>query len=299
MHPTIDFGLFQLPAMGISILCGTVLAFLLLFLLRKKTRLSTDQSLDGLIWAILLGFVGMKALYWIVTPVELPTNLREVLDFLATGMVFYGGLIGGILGILICSLRKKVNPFEYADYFAPAFCLAHAGGRIGCLLAGCCYGMVVDSAHPFGIVYPTDANILPIGASRLAVPVMEAAFLVLLAAVLSVLFIHRKRRGFVTGIYLLLYSVWRFIIEFFRDDIERGFVGALSTSQWISIATFAAAIVLIVLSFRWKLDIEKNSSISEEAMEDASTEASPETEAQEDIENASPSAAEEAKSEEE
>ncbi|MCL2671943.1 MAG: prolipoprotein diacylglyceryl transferase [Clostridiales bacterium] len=284
MHPTFDLGFLQLPAMGACILCGTVLTFLLLFLLRKKTTLKPEQTLDGMIWAILLGFAGMKILYWIVSPPAWPTNFSEVLSLLAEGMVFYGGLIGGLLGILICAWRKKVHFFEYTDYFAPAFCLAHAGGRIGCLLAGCCYGMELSPLHPLSIRYP-DLPVSEIsGTWRLAVPVMEAVFLVLLAVVLSLLLMRRKKRGFVVGMYLLLYSVWRFVIEAFRGDVERGFLGALSTSQWISLAMFAGAIVLIILSRRWDLP-----SLAEKDETPEKTDEAPET-----TEEAAPAAEEEA-----
>ena len=241
MQPTLNLGFMILPSMGVSILCGTLLGFLLLFLLRKKTTILGEHTLDGLIWAILLGFAGMKILYWIVSPVPLPKTWSDFWSVISEGMVFYGGLIGGLLGVFICAKRKNESFFDYMDYFAPAFCLAHAGGRIGCLLAGCCYGIKWQGALAVHLN----------GADRLPVQPMEAIFLVLLSGFLTLLFIRRRRRGLVAGAYLTLYSVWRFIIEFFRGDPERGFLGKLSTSQWISIVTLAGGILLIVLSRKW------------------------------------------------
>jgi phosphatidylglycerol:prolipoprotein diacylglycerol transferase len=254
MHPFIKLGSLVIPSMGVSILCGTILAFVLLFLLRKRTLIKPEHTLDGLIWAILLGFLGMKILYWVVTPMEFPKTWADLWAVISTGMVFYGGLIGGILGVFFCAKRNKESFFEFADYFAPAFCLAHAGGRVGCLLAGCCYGMEWHGALAIHLE----------GADRLPVQPMEAIFLVLLSGFLTLLFIKRKHRGVVAGAYLTLYSIWRFIIEFFRGDSVRGFLGSLSTSQWISIATFIAGVLLLIWSRRWKLDRLETKIISTE-----------------------------------
>jgi len=243
MHPFINvFGWFEIPAMGFSILCGTLVAFALIWFLHKKSPIAPQFILDGLIWTILLGFVGMKILYWIVTPPAWPTNWAEWRDLLTTGMVFYGGLAGGILGIFIVARVRKVPFLDYGDLFAPAFCLAHAGGRVGCFLAGCCYGMEYHGLCAAELH----------GVSRLPVQLMEAGFLVLLSGALVWLFLRAKRRGLVTAVYMLAYAVWRFVIEYFRADAERGFVGALSTSQFISIFILLAGLGLMYYSFRAK-----------------------------------------------
>jgi len=122
---------------------------------------------------------------------------------------------------------------------APCFCLAHAGGRIGCLMAGCCYGM--EYTGPCAVVLD--------GVSRLPTQPMEAIFLVILSGILTAIFLKKTNRGTVTGWYMTLYAVWRFVIEFFRDDF-RGNVGTLSTSQFISLFIFALGIFLLVRSRR-------------------------------------------------
>ena len=246
MHPFIHIGNITLPMYGLCTMVGTVFALLAVFRLRKKgSPLSEDNLLDALIWAILLGFLCAKLLYFVVDPPQMPHSWAEVWDLISAGLVFYGGLLGGLLGLLFASRKTKRNILTFTDLMAPCFCLAHAGGRIGCLMAGCCYGM--EYTGPCAVVLD--------GVSRLPTQPMEAGFLVILSGVLTAIFLKKPRRGTVTGWYMVLYAVWRFIIEFFRDDF-RGSVGVLSTSQFISLFIFALGLFLLIRSRKAVNDFE-------------------------------------------
>jgi phosphatidylglycerol:prolipoprotein diacylglycerol transferase len=261
-------GSFGVPTMGVCCVVGAVLAVLLSWLLRKKSALDWNgEVVDAIIWAVFLGFVGMKVLYWIVTPGVFKTAFRDgffpgILALLMEGMVFYGGLIGGIVGIILVARRKKKNFFEFSDLMAPCFALAHAFGRIGCLLVGCCYGVAKGEPMLFGaatyqgtcaVFYPDLPNNEGAGpAWRLPVPLFEAIFLLLLCAVLVLIYLREKKLGRVTGWYLVLYALWRFGIEGFRGDKIRGVYGLFSTSQWISFGILIAGVVILILSRKWK-----------------------------------------------
>lgn len=236
----IIFGGLRLPSYGLMAMAGALIAFFLVMRLRKKSVLSEDNLLDAFILAVVLGLIGAKALYLVKSPQPFPRSLRELWDIISAGLVFYGGLLGGLLGVALAA-RKTKKPFlAFTDVILPAFCFAHACGRIGCLLAGCCFGVEREGA----LCVVTD------GVSRLAVQPMEAAFLVLLGLFLTYLFLKKRpRRGVVTGLYMTLYAVWRFIIEFYRAD-DRGFVGALSTSQFIGVFVFAAGAALLIASHK-------------------------------------------------
>ena len=110
-----EIGSFGVPTMGVCILVGAILAVFISWLLRKKSTLDwNDEVVDAIILAVLLGFVGMKILYWIVDPGVFRVAFQKgvlagIWDLLREGMVFYGGLIGGIVGIVIVAAKKKKN----------------------------------------------------------------------------------------------------------------------------------------------------------------------------------------------
>ena len=232
-----------IPMYGVMSALGMLAAFVLLGFTRKHTRFSEDQALSAVPWAIIMGFVGAKVLFWIVEIDQVIADPSYLLHTLREGFVFYGALIGGLGGVAIYSLNKKLPFFSLTDYFIPGLVLGHAFGRIGCFFAGCCYGMECET--PISIVFPT-GGAAPAGIPLLPTQLMESAFLFLLCAFLVWRLTKKKPFGTVSGWYMVLYGAWRFGIEFFRSD-ERGAVGALSTSQFISIFVFAGGVALLLL----------------------------------------------------
>ncbi|NLI53341.1 MAG: prolipoprotein diacylglyceryl transferase [Clostridiales bacterium] len=236
------FGL-TIPMYGVMSACGMLAAFILIGVTRKHTRFSEDQALSAALWAIILGFLGAKVLYWVTELKQIVADPAYLLHTLREGFVFYGALIGGLGGVAIYALRKKLPFFSLTDYFIPGLVLGHAFGRIGCFFAGCCYGVACES--PISITFPEGA-VAPAGVALLPTQLMESAFLFILCVVLVLMLKKKKPFGNVTAWYMVLYGAWRFGIEFFRND-ERGFVGALSTSQFISIFVVLGGIALLVL----------------------------------------------------
>ena len=236
------FGI-TIPMYGVMSAVGMLAAFILLGFTRKHTRFSEDQALSAAIWAIVMGFVGAKVLYWIVEMDRIIADPSFLLHTLREGFVFYGALIGGLLGIAIYAATKKLPFFSLTDYFIPALVLGHAFGRIGCVFAGCCYGM--ECVSPISIVFP-EGSAAPAGVPLLPTQIMESVFLFLLCAFLVWRLTKKKPFGTVSGWYMVLYGAWRFGIEFFRSD-ERGAVGLLSTSQFISIFVLLGGVALLLL----------------------------------------------------
>lgn len=243
MLPTFTvFGL-TIPMYGVMTACGMLAAFILLMFTAKRIRFTEDQILSAALWAIISGFLGAKILYWLVEFRQVLADPHYLLETLREGFVFYGALLGGLAGVAIYAGKHKLPYLAFIDLFAPSLVLAHAFGRIGCFCAGCCYGMECDCA--ISVTFPEGA-IAPAGIPRLPTQLMESAFLFILSIVLVRMLKKEKVFGVVTSWYMILYGVWRFIIEFFRAD-ERGFIGALSTSQFISIFAVAAGVVLLIL----------------------------------------------------
>ena len=236
------FGI-TIPMYGVMSAVGMLAAFILLGFTRKHTRFSEDHALSAAIWAIVMGFIGAKVLYWIVELDQIIADPSYLLHTLREGFVFYGALIGGLLGVAIFAATKKLPFFSLTDYFIPALVIGHAFGRIGCVFAGCCYGM--ECVSPISIVFP-EGSAAPAGVPLLPTQIMESIFLFLLCAFLVWRLKKQKPFGTVSGWYMVLYGAWRFGIEFFRSD-ERGAVGVLSTSQFISIFVLLGGIALLLL----------------------------------------------------
>lgn len=245
MLPTFEVFGFSVPMFGVMMLCGMLAAFILLSYTRRYIRFSEDALLSCALWVIILGFVGSKLLFWIVELDQVIADPHYLIETLREGFVFYGSLVGGLVGMWIYAKRAKLPFFAFFDLFCPSLVLAQAFGRIGCFLAGCCYGSPCADSCAIAVTYPP-GGAAPSGVPLLPTQLMEAAFLFILTFVLMRILKAKRPFGTVAGWYCVLYGVWRFIIEFYRSD-DRGAVGALSTSQFIGIGVVIAGIVLLLL----------------------------------------------------
>lgn len=162
------------------------------------------------------------------------------------GMVFYGGFLGALAALLIYTrFSKYVRRNVAMDIFAVAVPLFHVFGRIGCFLGGCYYG--IESSWGF-IVYDNTLNPDINGVVRLPVQLIEVAVNLCIFITLLILYNKKKFGNRLIFIYMLIYPVCRFILEFFRGDEIRGFIFGMSTSQFISILVFAAGAVGMAVS---------------------------------------------------
>ena len=169
----------------------------------------------------------------------------EIMGIAFGGMVFYGGFLGGLAAIpIFCKFYKKARARDIIDIYAVMVPLFHVFGRIGCFFAGCCFGMESD----FGFtVHGNTLNPEINDVNRLPVPLIEAACNLLIFLVILYLFKKRKMEGKLVLVYMLIYPVVRFTLEFFRGDVIRGFFLGLSTSQWISLILFVTAVVILIV----------------------------------------------------
>lgn len=240
------FGL-TIHGYGLMIGLGIVASLLLSWRRARARGLSEEDVTSVTVWALLGGFLGAKLLF-ILT--ELPTFLRNPRAFLTGGYVVYGGILAAVPVLIFWSRKKKSSTLAWMDLLLPGVALAQSLGRIGCFLAGCCYGKPTDS--PLGVVFPV-GSLAPAGVRLLPTQLFSSAGDLMLCALLLLAEGKDKREGATTGRYLLFYGVGRFLIEFLRSD-ERGNVGVLSTSQFISLFVVAAGIILLTQIGRKKED---------------------------------------------
>jgi phosphatidylglycerol:prolipoprotein diacylglycerol transferase len=214
----------------------------------KQRGLDANRVLDLGIYIIISALVGAKLLLLITDFKSFTADPRELLTLARSGGVFYGGLIVAVIVALWYIRRVGLPLWTTCDVFAPGIALGHVVGRFGCLFAGCCYGK--PTTKPWGITF-TDpfaaANVgTPLGVALHPTQLYEAGAELLILIVLLVT--ERKGRPFpgrTFWLYMLLYAISRFIIEFYRGD-DRGTVGMFSTSQFISIVLAPLAIVMLV-----------------------------------------------------
>ena len=167
------------------------------------------------------------------------------------GIVFYGGLIGGIAAALVTCRLLKINIASLEYCAVPFIPLAHAIGRIGCLLAGCCYGCVYDG--PLAVSYPNAVTTVSKTLTYFPVQPLEAALDIVIMVILLYIAKKPRRTLDLLSAYVAMYAVMRFITEMFRGDAIRGIFGSFSTSQWISIGLLAVILIrFIVLKIKEK-----------------------------------------------
>ncbi len=245
-----------LPMYGLCALVGLLFgAALIILTTRKRRDYSKVHIVNIPMFAALGAFLGAHILY-AITRIDYLANAIQnsdvyfnsgentfnVISTVLGGMVFYGGLIGAIFAAFIYCKAAKVDFSLYADIFAPAIPLFHTFGRIGCVFAGCCYGIETE----WGLHYPETHGGIETTVTRLPLPLIEAGCNLIIMAALLILRNKNLKKGSLMGIYFMSYAVVRFVDEFFRGDEIRGKLLFLSTSQWISIFVFAAGLFMIL-----------------------------------------------------
>lgn len=238
----LTIGPFTVYGYGFMIAVGILAAYVTAEYRARKLRMAYEHVFYLVIWCVLGGFAGAKVLFWITELKMIIANPAFLLHTMSDGFVVFGGILGGVLsGYLYCRVRK-LDFLEFFDLVMPSVALAQGFGRIGCLLAGCCYGeetnRILSITFQNSDFAPNHVALIPTQIYSSILDFVHFLVLVFLAR-------HKKASGQVAACYMILYSAGRFILEFFRGDVVRGSVGVLSTSQFIGIFTGIAGVLLL------------------------------------------------------
>ncbi len=241
MHNNLfSIGPFIVRGYGLMIAIGILSALFISEARAKKRNMNSDALYPIAFFSVIFGFISAKLLFCIV---EWKTFIAAPLDALTgNGFVVYGGIIGGVIAAYVYCRIKKLQFVDYFDLVLPAVALAQGFGRIGCFLAGCCYGRETDSI--LGIMF-THSDFAPNGVKLIPTQLISSIGMFLIAGFLFWYARKERRKARVGALYLILYSIGRFSVEFLRNDY-RGEIGIFSTSQFISLFVLAAGIVLFV-----------------------------------------------------
>jgi phosphatidylglycerol:prolipoprotein diacylglycerol transferase len=235
MYPILfHFGSIKIYAYGFLIGLSFVVGLILSTLNAKKEGVPFERVVDLFFSSVLSAILGSRILFVLINFDAYRGNFLQIFKIWEGGLVFYGGLILAV-GVAIAYMRWHGLPlWKLADLFSPPVALGLFFGRIGCFLAGCCYGK--ETSLPWGVVF-TDPRSL----ARLNVPLHPTQLYEAAGSLTLFFFLNWKLKkksfdGQIIWLFLFLYSVFRFFIEMLRDD-PRGFVfqDLLSTSQAIGI----------------------------------------------------------------
>ena len=249
MYPTLfSIGPLKIHTYGTLIALGMLLALFYLSKQAKNNGLDYQKILDITIYLVLSGILGARIFYVILEYRNFENDIAGIFKIWEGGLVFYGGFITAFATGYFLIKKNKLPVWKTIDLFAPALPLAHTFGRFGCFFAGCCYG------KPANILWAvTFKNPDSLASPVLNIPVHPTQIYESISNFFIFLFLNwfqkfKRFDGQVALIYIILYSIMRFTVEFFRGD-ERGFVlnGLLSSSQLISLILIPLAVSMMTI----------------------------------------------------
>ena len=258
MYPELfRIGSFPINTYGVFLAIAFLCAILITVRLARRDGLPSEKIYDLSLWMLLAALIGSKILMLFTEPEyrDHPLQLLS-LDFLRSGGVFYGGLLGAVLAGYLLMKRYQLPWWKTADACAPGIAIGNFFGRQGCFAAGCCWGK--PTTLPWGVKFTElghEITGVPTGAYLHPTQLYES--FAMLLVFLFLLWLHKRKRfsGEVILAYALLYSIGRFAIEFVRDDPRGDILGlttltGLSTSQLISIVVGLSALIVLIVRRR-------------------------------------------------
>lgn len=254
MYPVLfRIGNFPIHSYGVFLALAFLCAILVTVRLAERDGLPRQKIYDLCLWMLLASLIGSKILMFF-TEAEYRDHPLQLLslDFLRSGGVFYGGLLGAVVTGYLLMRHYKLPWWKTADACAPGIALGNFFGRQGCFAAGCCWGK--PTTLPWGVKFSELAHdITGVPADAYLHPTQLYESFSMLLVFFFLLWLHKRKRfsGQVILLYALLYSIIRFAIEFLRDDPRGDILGlttltGLSTSQIISIVVGVAALILLI-----------------------------------------------------
>ena len=266
MHPILfRVGNFPVNTYGVFLALAFLSAIFVTVRLAQRDGLPKEKIYDLCLWLLLSSLVGSKLLMLLTEP-EYRQNplLLFSLDFLRSGGVFYGGLLGAIIAGYVLMRRWQLPWWKTADACAPGIALGNVLGRLGCFFAGCCWGK--PTTLPWGVSFPPEGHEVtgvPTGVHVHPTQLYGSLSMLIVFAFLMWLHKRKKFSGQVILAYAILYAVVRFLIEFVRDDPRGDIFGlttltGLSTSQIVGIIVGTSALILMIA--RWRRGNDRSES---------------------------------------
>ncbi|MEO8100285.1 MAG: prolipoprotein diacylglyceryl transferase [Acidobacteriota bacterium] len=258
MYPKlIEIGSFYLPTYGVLVALGFLSGLAVTVKLARRAGLNAELMTNLAVYVALAGMLGAKVFMFLFDWKQYAANPAQIfsLETLQAAGVFQGGLILALITAYYYMKKQGLPILGASDAFAPGVALGHAIGRLGCFAAGCCWG--TETSLPWAIKFHN-----PVANSLTGVPLEVAIHPAQLyesfTEVLVFAFLYRRFNkphapGRIIGLYLVISSIMRFLIEFVRFHQQATPFGLpLSLTQWIALALLLAGVVLLVKTGRNK-----------------------------------------------
>ena len=264
MHPVLfRLGPLTIHSYGLMMAIGVASALWFIYVQARKQGLDAPRIIDAGFYTILISLLGAKLVLLAGSFAYYTRYPGELLSLARSGGVFQGGLAFGVVFALWYFRRRRIPTWKVADLAGPALALGHGFGRIGCFLAGCCYGR--ECTAPIGVTfhsqYAHNLTGIPIGITLHPVQLYESLLNFLNFLVLFLILRRKKFDGQVFSFYIINYSIIRFFTEYFRGDHpERAFLlrgesplRSLSYPQFFCIIGLAAGLLFLLFMKKRKI----------------------------------------------
>lgn len=249
MYPIlIQIGSLKLYTYGLFVALGFLLAMHISKNNAKSYGMPAEPISDLFFIILLSALVGARLLYVLINLDTYKLNPIGIFQVWNGGLVFFGGFVAAVLASLVYMKKKQLDVWQAADVISPGIAAGHAVGRIGCLFAGCCYGKTCDL--PFAITFIHPESLAPLDVHLYPTQVFSIISNLVIFGILVMIQKRKRFNGMVFLVYVMIYSLFRAIIEFFRGDFRGDFIfDFISMSQGIGLVV--SIIALMILIKRW------------------------------------------------
>jgi len=255
MHPDLfSIGPLTLHTYGLLIAIGFVTGLMIAIRTGKRHGIDSQRIMDISFLLIISGIIGSRIAYVLMNISYYMTDPLGVFKLWEGGLVFSGGLIAAIIVIYFYFKRHKFNMLQMGDIFAPSIAIGQAIGRLGCFMAGCCYGK--PTSEPWSVIFTNPKSIAPLNIPLHPTQLYDFLSNSLIFIIVMILSARKKFNGQVFVWFLIMHSVARLLIERFRGDDRGLFPG----TGWTMTQFMAILILLSSLSALFYLKSKHNKS---------------------------------------
>ncbi len=254
MFPRTNIFGFEISTYGLFAAAGIAVALAVILLYLKRLPMDKKDQPDyvcSVLFGFLGGLIGSKLLFIATVFPQFVSDFNTwgrdnfsifLAVYMNVGFVFFGGFYGAVIAILLYSKFSHFSLEKIINAILPALPIGHAIGRLGCFSVGCCYG--VETQSPVAVIFH-ESEIAPRDVPLVPVQLYEAFGNLLIFIIIIILRKKRVSAAKLFAVYLLSYGTLRFVDEFFRGDMYRGFIGPLSVSQVFSLLNLVIGFILI------------------------------------------------------